>query len=119
IALDVAPVIQLHHLTALPPSVEDLRGDWERMQGIAPSDWDVPAAALADLPTILRRHDWRVRMVTHGRAVVRFLPPTRVPLGFAVDVGTTGLAAYLVDLTNGQTLGIAGATNPQIAYGED
>ena len=119
IALEVAPVIQLHHLTALPPSVEDLRGDWERVQGIAPSDWNVPAPALADLPVILRRHDWRVRMVTHGRDVVRFLPPTRVPLGFAVDVGTTGLAAYLVDLTTGATLGIAGATNPQIAYGED
>jgi uncharacterized 2Fe-2S/4Fe-4S cluster protein (DUF4445 family) len=39
--------------------------------------------------------------------------------GFAVDVGTTGLAAYLVDLLTGKTLSIAGATNPQIAYGED
>ncbi len=36
-----------------------------------------------------------------------------------MDVGTTGLAAYLVDLLSGETLGVAGANNPQIAYGED
>ncbi|MEA3345615.1 MAG: ASKHA domain-containing protein, partial [Chloroflexota bacterium] len=42
-----------------------------------------------------------------------------VPLGLAVDVGTTKLAAYLVDMTTGRTLAAQGAMNPQIAYGED
>jgi uncharacterized 2Fe-2S/4Fe-4S cluster protein (DUF4445 family) len=40
-------------------------------------------------------------------------------LGLAVDIGTTKIAAYLVDLTTGQTLAARGAMNPQIAYGED
>jgi uncharacterized 2Fe-2S/4Fe-4S cluster protein (DUF4445 family) len=40
-------------------------------------------------------------------------------LGLAVDIGTTKLAAFLVDLTSGKTLARAGAMNPQIAYGED
>ena len=39
--------------------------------------------------------------------------------GLAVDIGTTKLAAYLVDLESGETVGKAGAMNPQIAYGED
>ena len=39
--------------------------------------------------------------------------------GLAVDVGTTKLAAYLVDLENGETIAKSGAMNPQIAYGED
>ena len=39
--------------------------------------------------------------------------------GLAVDIGTTKLAAYLIDLETGQTLARAGAMNPQIAYGED
>jgi len=119
IPLEVAPLIRAHDLVAKPPSVDDLRGDWERVQGITLSDWEVSAPVMADLPGILRREGWRVRMVTRRRDVVRFLPPAGVPLGFAVDVGTTGLAAYLVDLLTGKTLGIAGATNPQIAYGED
>jgi uncharacterized 2Fe-2S/4Fe-4S cluster protein (DUF4445 family) len=40
-------------------------------------------------------------------------------LGLAVDIGTTKLAAYLVDLNTGETCATAGAMNPQIAYGED
>jgi uncharacterized 2Fe-2S/4Fe-4S cluster protein (DUF4445 family) len=40
-------------------------------------------------------------------------------LGIAVDLGTTKLAGYLVDLASGETLASAGAMNPQIAFGED
>jgi uncharacterized 2Fe-2S/4Fe-4S cluster protein (DUF4445 family) len=39
--------------------------------------------------------------------------------GFAVDIGTTKLAAYLVNLQTGTTVARAGAMNPQIAFGED
>jgi uncharacterized 2Fe-2S/4Fe-4S cluster protein (DUF4445 family) len=40
-------------------------------------------------------------------------------LGLAVDIGTTKLAAFLVELSSGKTLARSGAMNPQIAYGED
>lgn len=119
IPLAVAPPVTVLDLAGVRPSIEDLRGDWERLEGITAAEWDISGVALAELPGLLRQHDWRVRMVTRGRHVVRFIAPGKAPLGFAVDVGTTGLAAYLVDLTTGTTLGMAGATNPQIAYGED
>lgn len=41
------------------------------------------------------------------------------PFGVAVDVGTTKLAVFLVDLRNGVTVASTGVTNPQIAFGED
>jgi uncharacterized 2Fe-2S/4Fe-4S cluster protein (DUF4445 family) len=50
---------------------------------------------------------------------VALIRDARPPLGLAVDVGTTKLAGYLIDLTTGETLGAAGVMNPQIAYGED
>ena len=37
----------------------------------------------------------------------------------AVDLGTTKIAAYLIDLGTGRTLSAKGIMNPQIAYGED
>lgn len=40
-------------------------------------------------------------------------------LGLALDIGTTKLAAYLLDLDSGRTLASRGAMNPQIAHGED
>jgi uncharacterized 2Fe-2S/4Fe-4S cluster protein (DUF4445 family) len=48
-------------------------------------------------------------------------PAVHIPgaLGLAVDIGSTKLAAYLVDLGTGITVARAGAMNPQVAYGED
>lgn len=40
-------------------------------------------------------------------------------LGFAVDVGSTKLAGYLIDLLSGSVLAVSNAMNPQIPYGED
>ncbi|GBF32361.1 methyltransferase corrinoid activation protein [Desulfocucumis palustris] len=41
------------------------------------------------------------------------------PLGYAVDLGTTKIAGFLVDLETGSTLEADGILNPQIIYGED
>src|SRR4030042_1959989 len=39
--------------------------------------------------------------------------------GVAVDVGTTTLAASLVNLKNGEEIAVVGGLNPQIGHGED
>ena len=41
------------------------------------------------------------------------------PVGVAIDVGTTSIAMYFIDLNNGHTLGIAGTMNSQGQYGAD
>ncbi len=47
------------------------------------------------------------------------VPPEAAALGLAVDLGTTKIAARLVDLASGRTRASAGAPNPQVSYGED
>ncbi len=39
--------------------------------------------------------------------------------GFAVDIGSTKLAGFLVDLNSGKVVSIASRMNPQIPFGED
>ncbi|MBS7642483.1 MAG: ASKHA domain-containing protein [Candidatus Bathyarchaeia archaeon] len=39
--------------------------------------------------------------------------------GLAIDLGSTKIAAFIVDLSTGETLYGDGIVNPQIAYGED
>jgi uncharacterized 2Fe-2S/4Fe-4S cluster protein (DUF4445 family) len=51
--------------------------------------------------------------------IIALRPTGTLPLGLAIDIGTTKLAAYLVDLKSGEILASSGAMNPQIAYGED
>ena len=67
----------------------------------------------------LRRQGFRTSVFLRGREVAGIRPAGTAPLGLAVDLGTTKLAGYLADLSTGKTLALAGAMNPQIAYGED
>ncbi|MCW4050000.1 MAG: ASKHA domain-containing protein [Candidatus Bathyarchaeota archaeon] len=57
--------------------------------------------------------------IFHGdRAIDTLTSDTRI-LGFSVDIGSTKLAGYLIDLSDGSVLGVETAMNPQIPYGED
>ncbi|NJL95021.1 MAG: ATP-binding protein [Anaerolineae bacterium] len=106
-------------LNAQPPLPDDPRADWERLgPGVAALLPPSPAA-LAQLPGLLRQHGWRVRLIHQGGRAMTCLPPDQAPLGLAVDLGTTSLAAYLVNLETGQTLAAQGAANPQAPYGAD
>jgi uncharacterized 2Fe-2S/4Fe-4S cluster protein (DUF4445 family) len=71
----------------------------------------------------LRHHKWSARLALRPRPpvsdLVAVLPPGTPLLGLAVDLGSTKLAVYLVDLASGATLVKTGVMNPQISYGED
>jgi len=51
--------------------------------------------------------------------MIAILHPKNHLLGLAIDLGTTKVAGYLVDLNDGRTLAANGIMNPQISYGED
>jgi uncharacterized 2Fe-2S/4Fe-4S cluster protein (DUF4445 family) len=118
------PVVQTYLATLSPPSLDDLRADAERLtdtlaqqhglMGIA-----VDLTVLRQLSPRLRDGGWQVRVALREREIVALLPPGARPLGLAVDLGTTKVAVYLVDLETGRTLASEGIMNPQIAYGED
>jgi uncharacterized 2Fe-2S/4Fe-4S cluster protein (DUF4445 family) len=60
-------------------------------------------------------------VTVRGREVInRFdVSPAPPAVGLAVDLGTTKVAAFLVDLETGATLASEAAMNPQVPYGED
>jgi uncharacterized 2Fe-2S/4Fe-4S cluster protein (DUF4445 family) len=86
-------------------------------------------AALSLLSETLRKQDWHIKLAVGDEGLPglsgcrrwlagTFAPSTKL-LGLAVDLGSTKLAFYLVDLATGFTLAQTGVMNPQIAYGED
>jgi len=79
----------------------------------------VDIGALRNISDQLRSWKWKGQAVVRNGAVIAVLPPKSRQLGLAIDLGTTKVASYLVDLGNGQTLAAKGAMNPQISYGED
>jgi uncharacterized 2Fe-2S/4Fe-4S cluster protein (DUF4445 family) len=123
LTVPVVPVVEGCDFGLSPPTLEDIRSDVDRVRDhLAPlglGDLTIDFAVLRQLSTRLRDWGWAGTVGLRGQEVVSFGPLGRKPLGLAVDLGTTKLAGYLVDLETGQTLAMAGAMNPQISYGED
>lgn len=117
------PLVRSYALQLPPATREDLRSDATRLCDALQAEGlgclRVDLAAAQRLPGIARAHDWRLTAAVMHDKVVAVLPPNNPPLGMAVDLGSTKLAGYLVDLSTGQTLAAQGMMNPQIAYGED
>src|SRR5215831_5178913 len=82
-------------------------------------EWTAEPAVLCQLSPLARRTGWRLTAYLRGQEIVGVAAPGRRPAGLAVDLGTTKIAGYLVDLETGEELAADGVMNPQIAYGED
>jgi uncharacterized 2Fe-2S/4Fe-4S cluster protein (DUF4445 family) len=122
--VELDPAVRAFDVTLDPPSLNDLRADATRLEDALSQQHGVPVrrfapAVLRQAPSLLREGGWRTRIAIKGDDAIAILPTRASLLGLAVDIGTTKLAAYLVDLESGETLAVAGVMNPQIAYGED
>jgi uncharacterized 2Fe-2S/4Fe-4S cluster protein (DUF4445 family) len=121
--IEADPLVVPLEISLDPPSLADQRSDATRVKdSVVALGRPAPAMRqplLAELSTRLRATGWSARLALRGEEVVAALPPGARLMGLAVDVGTTKLAAYLVELASGAVAARAGAMNPQIAYGED
>lgn len=122
------PVVRAIELHLEAPALHDLRADTARLKDALAEHGEISPyfnhALLKMLSDEVRRLNWKMRLVLRGNEIIAILPPEESDrpaplLGLAVDVGSTKLAAYLIDLSTGRTLAKAGAMNPQIAFGED
>jgi uncharacterized 2Fe-2S/4Fe-4S cluster protein (DUF4445 family) len=120
--IELNPPISAYDIALSPPNLEDLTSDVTRViEALREKDIEAKfgLGMLQALPGCLRADDWSVRLALRGSEVVGVMPRDAQWNGLAVDIGTTKLAAYLVDLEKGTTIAKGGRMNPQIAFGED
>ncbi len=127
------------YLTLPPPSLDDQRDDWSRLQTAVRQELatriptglenlHISLPLLRQIGSILRAGEWRVTAVLNtdnglrNTATLLTLLPghTETPLlGLAIDIGTTTVTVWLVDLLSGEVLAQAAEYNRQIRCGED
>ena len=124
LSIDPDPLIRGLDVKLTPPSLEAPQSDdqnlWaalEKQHGEAAGRIDLKVQQ--SLSTQLRKEGWSVRVGIRGDEIVALSSPSTRWLGLAVDIGTTKIAAYLIDLETGKTLASRGFMSPQISYGED
>jgi len=117
------PVIRILNVEISEPDLYDLRSDAFRLRESLPSPMNqelvINPRLLGELSDQMRDQNWRLTVAMRGIEMVAVLPYKSQGLGLAVDIGTTKIAAYLLDLSDGKTLAKRGMMNPQIRYGED
>jgi len=114
-----------------PPTLEDSSSDLDRLTlalsraGFGADDWHVGLDVIRSLAAAVRAGNWDVTasVIRNGcaREVVEVLPgrADRRTLGIAVDIGTTSIVVYLVDMADGTVLAATSGHNRQAACGDD
>jgi uncharacterized 2Fe-2S/4Fe-4S cluster protein (DUF4445 family) len=118
------PVVTGYPLELSPPSLADPQADADGLLKALNRQYklncqQIDLNALRRLSPQLRTDGWQCRAMVRGDEVIAVNPPSGRNLGLAIDLGTTKIAGYLVDLEDGRTLAAQGTMNPQISYGED
>jgi len=121
------PAVKTLDFTLRPPAMADSQSDSDRLlrsiESVTGLKMEIPFPAAKELSPTLREIQWTGKLVYRESnkqgAIVSIFPKKSRMLGLAVDIGTTKLAMYLVDLENGHTLSQLGDMNPQISFGED
>jgi len=124
IAVPPEPLVRTYRVKLQESTLSKVRADEEtllqtlnREQGLSCSKTDIEV--LRGFSPLLRSWGWECQAAVAGDEIIGVSPHPSPVLGFAVDLGTTKIAGYLVDLKDGRTLASKGVMNPQISYGED
>jgi len=109
------------------PTLFDSRSDFRRIQdnlektcGLEVTDID--NHLLKKLPIILRESNWKVTAAIQDEKEIISIEKgdtSDKAYGVAIDIGTSRVACYLVDLHNGKPFAVESMENPQVVYGED
>ena len=118
------PPVKAYHVHLTAPSLSDQQADADRLitalneqHGLLCRKIDTDV--LRSVSPQIRSWNWQFQAsMRDGEVVALNTWPSR-QLGLAVDLGTTTIAGYLLDLSTGQTLASRGTLNPQTGYGED
>ncbi len=122
----IDPHITLHYVE-LPDAVLGFEAsELDLMSEALALDWGIhnvefPLPTLAMLSLALAASDRAVTVVLHNRQTVLAVRPgySDEAFGIAVDIGSTTIAGYLLELASGELVAASGVMNPQIRFGED
>lgn len=120
------PAVKKYYVELKPAMLDDTTGDFERLIAELKKKFKLDNLIL-DYPVLLklqntvRQGSWKVTVSVWQDKEIVAVEPGEVKKGYglAVDIGTTTVAGYLCELTNGEILATEAMMNPQVAYGED
>ena len=126
----IDPVVKKYHVELSAPSLSDNLADYERIGDALEETYDldlenVDYEAQRELPNQMRAQETdevlsATATVYDDEELIDVEPGlSETAYGLAIDLGTTTIATYLVNLKNGETEAISSQLNPQTKQGGD
>ena len=128
---EIDPMLQEIPLTLAPPTLDDSVSDLDRLnrglkkQGCDVDRLNVGIKVMRQLAETIRRDNWNITVSVVRRKCANEILEVRPgngrhqSLGLAIDVGTTTIVVYLVDLADGSVLAATAGHNRQADCGDD
>jgi len=121
------PFVRKYFVKLPKPTLLDYRSDEDRLLDALHDTYsltanlDIDFELAIDLASKIRKKHWELTAVVWKNKIIDVEPGDTSDrcFGFAVDIGTTKLAGFLIDLNNGKVVAVAARLNPQIPIGED
>ncbi|MFH1638703.1 MAG: ASKHA domain-containing protein [Chloroflexota bacterium] len=118
------PAVKFYQVKLDPPALSTPVADGDRLLEALNHEHKlgcstIDLSALQVISPLLRGCHWECRVAVRGNEVIRLCPTDARALGLAVDMGTTNIAGYLVDLETGENMARKAVINPQVSYGGD
>jgi len=120
-----SPLIRKIFLKLEEPSLKNNTADWERIKYKLDMDVDIDINIIRNLSSFLRNSGWQVTLTIAdigGRNKIIKVEPgdtTKTNFGIALDIGTTTVVIYLVDMNTGKIINAKASYNKQISFGDD
>ncbi len=124
VTVPLEPVVRSYQLKLPMPSLTDSRADADRLLEFLNKEYGLNCTkididVLRTISSRLRDWSWECQVAVRNDEVIAIGPWPSRQLGLAIDLGTTKIAGYLVDLSSGQIVASKGVVNPQVSYGDD
>jgi len=118
--------VHLYFVEVREADMLEATGDVQRLLQALENEWGLTglkcdSPVLPGLQSALRKGEWQVTVAVYKKSWVIAVWPgfKRDAYGLAIDIGSTTIAANLINLTNGDVVATDGIMNPQIRFGED
>jgi len=128
---DIQPMLKEIPLELEPPTLDDSVSDLDRLKrglkktGCDTTNMTADIKVIRELSTAMRDENWKVTasiIRRNGtRNIVSVTPGDgkATSIGLAIDVGTTTIVVYLVDMSDGSIIAATSGHNRQAACGDD
>jgi uncharacterized 2Fe-2S/4Fe-4S cluster protein (DUF4445 family) len=128
---EISPMLENISLELTPPTLDDAISDLDRLlrdlakSGCDTSRLSIGLKVMRELAATLRNENWKVTATVikkrNSSEIVSVISGNNGinSLGLAIDVGTTSIVVYLVDMADGRVLAATSGHNRQAACGDD